>query len=551
MKKLTIVVLAGILIISSNIYPQKHSGNNAYNPSGEPNRSYLNLNNISTQIYNNGISDIDPYGNSAFTFPKEIRKTAIFTSGLLWGAMIPGDPFPRVGGSAYRSGLQGGKILSSGFAEDSSLPHVRIYRVRADVYPGGPPVDLSWEAFDEGKTQVEVRAQYELDWVEWRAIDGAPYDDVDANGSYDPNIDIPGFPGANQTVWFVANDMDPARTNFLYGAQPMGIEVQATFWAYQQIGASGNTYFRKYKLMNKGFQQNTIENMYISMWSDPDIGDSGDDYVGCDTTLNLGYAYNAHDYDAEYDPYPPPAVGFDFLQGPSIPGGDTLPMTAFYYFTNGDPNIGDPPQGNIQGSVEFYNFMQGLVGTTGAPFIDPTTGLETTFLLNGDPLSRVGWIDGMLLPPGDRRMGLASGPFNMAVGDTQEVVIAEIAAIGFDRLNALMLLKFYDILVQDAFDNGLEINTISPPKPPTPIVTADDADWVIELDWGTDSASVEAIENFNQGGYAFQGYNLYQFSNPLPVKENAVRVATFDIIDGVTEIEGIVMDPETGLPIMG
>ena len=58
---------------------------------------------------------------------------------------------PHVGGSAYRSGLQGGKIISPGIAEDPNDPHVRIYRVRPDVYPGGPWVDLSVEAIDEGK----------------------------------------------------------------------------------------------------------------------------------------------------------------------------------------------------------------------------------------------------------------------------------------------------------------------------------------------------------------------------------------------------------------
>ena len=42
-------------------------------------------------------------------------------------------------------------------------------------------------------------------------------------------------------------------------------------------------------------------NMYISMWSDPDIGDSADDFVGCDTTLNMVYAYNAYEFDHVYD----------------------------------------------------------------------------------------------------------------------------------------------------------------------------------------------------------------------------------------------------------
>ena len=42
------------------------------------------------------------------------------------------------------------------------------------------------EAYDEGKTEIEIRTQYELDWTEWRAQDGAPFDDIDANGIYNP-----------------------------------------------------------------------------------------------------------------------------------------------------------------------------------------------------------------------------------------------------------------------------------------------------------------------------------------------------------------------------
>ncbi|MCH6575637.1 MAG: hypothetical protein IH795_10630, partial [Bacteroidetes bacterium] len=85
-----------------------------------------------------------------------------------------------------------------------------------------------------GKSEAEIRAQYELDWVEWRAQDGAPYLDGNNNGQYDPDPfsnDVPGIEGANQTVWFVANDLNAALTTNLYGTQPIGIEYQATYWA--------------------------------------------------------------------------------------------------------------------------------------------------------------------------------------------------------------------------------------------------------------------------------------------------------------------------------
>lgn len=78
----------------------------------------------------------------------------------------------------------------------------------------GLGVDLSVEAYDENKTEFEIRTQYEVDWVEWRAQDGAPFKDVDEDGNYNPNVDV-GISGAAQTIWFVANDLDAARTTFM------------------------------------------------------------------------------------------------------------------------------------------------------------------------------------------------------------------------------------------------------------------------------------------------------------------------------------------------
>jgi len=56
------------------------------------------------------------------------------------------------------------------------------------------------------------------------------------------------------------------------------------------------------------------------MWNDIDLGEAGDDFVGADTTLSLLYSYNANAVDAVYAPLPPPAVGFDFFQGPLVKG---------------------------------------------------------------------------------------------------------------------------------------------------------------------------------------------------------------------------------------
>jgi hypothetical protein len=200
--------------------------------------TYLDINNIFTPMRNNGISDIDVnQQNSGLVFPKGSGKTAVFTSGLLWGAKIPGDPQVRVGGTAYATGLQPGVILADGTADDPTLDKYRIYRVRPDIYPLGPTVNLSNEAILEASSESAIRGQYETDWTEWPADLGAPYFDGNNNGQYDSDPisgDIPGVPGADQTLWFVANDLNPTNTADLYGASPMGIEAQVTYWVHSK-----------------------------------------------------------------------------------------------------------------------------------------------------------------------------------------------------------------------------------------------------------------------------------------------------------------------------
>jgi hypothetical protein len=183
-------------------------------------------------------------------------------------------------------------------AEDPNLPKNRIYRVRPDYRNA----DLSSEVRDEGLSASEVRSQYELDWQEWPAQDGAPFKDVDGDGTYNPAVDIPGVSGADQTVWFVANDNNSTNTANLYGAQPLGVECQFTTWGYAQEGSLGNMIFKSYLLINKS--TTTFDSMYIAQWVDPDVGNYTDDLVGCDTSLSLGYAYNGYITDATYGNLP-------------------------------------------------------------------------------------------------------------------------------------------------------------------------------------------------------------------------------------------------------
>ena len=134
--------------------------------------------------------------------------------------------------------------------------------------------------------------------------------------------------------------------------------------------------------------------MYFAQWSDPDLGDFGDDFAGSDVGLSLGYVYNSTSRDHTYESFglAPPAVGYDFLQGPVVPvfltdeNGETLldeqgqpvldegseaifnfvrrpgfrnlPMTSFVYFAAGSA-ISDPDLGEYVGTQQWYNLLRG------------------------------------------------------------------------------------------------------------------------------------------------------------------------------------------------
>jgi hypothetical protein len=532
--------------------------------------TYLNTNNISTIIYNDGRCDVIG-GNSGFEFPIGSGKHAIYQSGLLWGALVEGDSIPKVGGSEYRTVLEPGKILADGTPDDPSLPKNRIYRVRPDVYSGGPYTNLSQEMKDEKDSYENIRNLYEADWNEWPAADGAPYVDKDLNGIYDPAIDLPGVKNAAQTIWYVANDLEALDSNYFSPeAYKLGIELQVTIWAYQIEPIFSNSLFRKYKLINKSL--NEFRDMYISQWNDPDLGNAGDDFVGTDTLRNMIYVYNSTDNDYDYGSAIPSA-GFQLLQGPIVagnagedrnkngiddasdfaifenslrgPGFINLPMTSSYHpLKTYHPYLGDPDE-----SIDWYKLFQGIDLKTGEFYIDPNTGETTIYPLSGDPVTQTGWVDGQVFPAGDKRMGFSSGPFNLAAGDTQEVVIAALAEMGSDRLESISLLRYYADEIQNMYKSLNFPGKLPAPQSPA-VKTKITVDGIL-LDWSSNKDLVAEIENFNSEGYKFQGYNVFRGKFSESGLAFNSKAAVFDIIDGVTTIYGEFRDSITGLPTQG
>jgi hypothetical protein len=275
-------------------------------------------------------------------------------------------------------------------------------------------------------------------------------------------------------------------------------------WAYA-FGASdplGNIHFKRARLIYTGLVDGssfgtspaTLDTVYFTQWSDPDLGTYTDDYVGCDIDLSFGYVYNGNRLDGVFNGIynlACPAGGYDFLQGPITAAGDTLGMTSFTYFGAGS-SISDPDLSSYNGSLQFFNLMEGFLPRpeypVQIPWTDLSTGEITNFALSGDPVTGSGWVDGVQLPPGDRRLVMASGPFVMNLGDTANVVFALAAGIGLDAVSSVSVAKFVDSYAQFAYDNKFSL----PSAPTSPSVTAIEMDGMIALDWGSSSSAVSS-----------------------------------------------------------
>ncbi|MCU0452364.1 MAG: T9SS type A sorting domain-containing protein [Bacteroidetes bacterium] len=613
---LAIGALVSLVSLAKEPADQSKRGQTLAKSAGSPVYAVLNINNLTTWLRADGHSNHSPSADDGFYYPRG-TGSALYQDCVVWGGKVYTNvgltrPGPRqsvrVGGGTYGVGTRAGKILlpDSGAVvgvgvEDPAAASVRIYRIRRDFatmsdaeYARDAAVVNEIQEAAVTPTQIAaVKAQYKLDWDNWPHAKGAPYIDRNGDGVYnvppafntDPlagpvftadslisrGLDEPGVAGgdpnspADQVIWTVYNDLNVSTSTSFEGSEPMGIEVQKTVWGYKRTDALGNLYFNRYKLINKGgvdtsaatgnqFGAFWIDSMYVCQWSDPDLGNAGDDLLGTDSLRSLGFCYNGNAVDAEYRGFnlPPPAVGYDFLAGPlyNAPGDSAVfnlkrvygkanrGMSSFSYFSAGSP-YSDPPTGSanyLQGTGRWWKMLRGFaplgdLNTADQPYAHPPGVAITKFPLSGDPVTRTGFVDGLGTPysfaAGDRRLLCTTGPFSMAPGDTQEIYVGVVAGLGADRLTSVAVMKFNDRFVQNTFNALFQV-----PRPPaSPDVQVAELDGEITLEWGSNLARVADTETKRNepGGYIFEGYNVYQLPSPNSRTSEGRRIATFDL----------------------
>jgi len=416
--------------------------------------------------------------------------------------------------------------------------------------------------------------------------DYAPFVDVNNDGVYDPSKgDYPDING-DQFIWWVFNDVGNVKAQTQTAS--IGLEVQASAFAYSTNDALNNATFYNYHIINRGSL--TLDSTYISTWSDADLGWAFDDYIGCDTTRGLGILYNGTNFDGSgqagtYGAHIP-MVGVDFFKGPkkqipdpARPGftKDTvLTMTTFDYYNNDFTDIGNPTNG-----LEIYNYMTGSLrkgerfandwnGTAGSQSRGYGKGQITKYVFYGDPEpSSNTWSECVCANvPGDRRFIHSSGPFTLNAGDFEDITIGAVWVpnVGGCPSTSFKPIRAADDLAQALFDNNFK--TLEGPEAPRLVCRELDRKLVFYLEndpasnnfreqygYRTDtvkyrSASAKAKNaHASDSLYKFEGYRVFQLANsgvsPAQIFNAstgevdptlAIEVFQCDLKNGVTKI---------------
>ena len=435
----------------------------------------ININNLWLRACNDGRVGYDSVGRG-LTYPY-YNGNLLYVDNVVWVGKVNDGNLPKIrtGGGTYQAGVRPGTIISKGIAEDPLSESVRVYRYRPDYQTADFTLDAAaLNGVEISKVIPDMvnalRESYKKDLAEWPWRKGAPFVDKNHNGTMDPG-ENPGLENASQVLWLSCNDLDEAVSKSSKGDPPIGLEVQVTLWAYRGAPNLEDIIFKRYRFLYKGTSLSSstsrIDSMFLTQWVDPDIGDGSNDLGGCDSLLDLGYGYNGkyngNDQDRVYQSLniPTPGLGYAILQGPVVPGNGeetaifnfgtrtgfkNLPMTSYaVHMTGLGDGLNEP--GKFP-TYYYWNVARGYQPWSGfgqdpgysfTPWLDHEKK-PTKFMYYGDPVSRTGWIasrptynwyqspNNTDFMGGDLRFYLNLGPFSMALGDTQEVVIAMIAS---------------------------------------------------------------------------------------------------------------------------
>jgi hypothetical protein len=267
----------------------------------------------------------------------------------------------------------------------------------------------------------------------------APFVDLDSDGTYEPlDGDYPCIKG-DVSTYVILHDKGGVHGS---GSNPIGIEQHFMFYQYSTNDLLNDVTFIDTKIINRGTM--TLGNFENSFFIDSDLGNYLDDFLGCDSTRNVMYFYNADNLDESNGGVlgygaNPPAIGLVCL---------SHDITSVRSFSNGSPVTGDPSN-----PTQTMNVMHGF-DLFGAPILD-NNNMPTKFEYNGDPNVNGSWSEYGQGNPGSDRRGLMSVNTDVLLPSTPySMTYAMVFAQGSDHLNSVTELLSAVDEVQARYDNG-------------------------------------------------------------------------------------------------
>lgn len=550
----------------------------------------LDINNVRTSLLNGGdlwwdlndakfeVPKIDPPGSSPSVH--SLFAGAVWLGGIDAGGnlKIAAQTYRQSGNDFWPGPLDATATISVQTCQDYDR-HWVVYGVEIDSFLRFPkPIDptvlvskfpaiAAWP----GKGNANAKGKGDNSIVVLDEL--APYWDENGNGIYDPeNGDYPvinptcGTNYADQMIFWVYNDKGNIHTET--GGQAIGVQVGALAFAFRTSDEVNNMTFYRYDILNKA--NVPIGDFYMGQWVDADLGCFNNDYVGCDTSLSLGYVYNglSTDPDCSSRGYgvSVPILGVDYFEGPfsgRVINGEPekLGMSTFLYYDNDFTVTGNP-----QNAINFYNYMSGF-WIDGSPFTsDDCNGyggtVPTKYMFPSDPGGPsfpASWSEcSCNNPAADRRWMQASGPFTLQPGSRNFITVGTVWVRQGTQSSCaadIDLLRSADIKAQALFNNCFKL--VDGPDAPTLVIRELDKELIIMLDnKGTnnendsyrerDPLAAELAITFptqvTDTNYTFQGYILYQLKNGQVTPEDfnnptlARIVAQVDKEDNISKI---------------
>lgn len=257
------------------------------------------------------------------------------------------------------------------------------------------------------------------------AKDMAPFVDVNSDGTYNAlNGDYPVMKG-DQMLWYVFNDNGPTHSGSK--SVPIGAQVKSMVYAYGRGTLADNIVFHEYEITN--FHGTSLDSFALAVYADLDLGYAFDDYIGYDSSRNMGIVYNGTVIDGpeikpDYYRDTIPKAAVKILRMPSDTCGQLSPAGSFMIITNGnDLVIGDPVTAHQMTNYMYHSWRDG------SSLTDPG-GNNRKYMYPDDPSLQGGWSDctSNTLPFYNKRMVIASKPFKFPMNSTIKFAFALIAS---------------------------------------------------------------------------------------------------------------------------